>query len=101
MTLPKSLTTVTTLSKILAMALFIIFPFVGFYLGMKYQEKITPKTEYVSNNIEPMQDASTVLPTSMPNLIASAASVPTINPVEKANWKTYTNTKYGFSFKYP
>ena len=38
MKLSKKLTTVTPLSKFLAMALFIILPFVGFYLGIKYQE---------------------------------------------------------------
>ena len=38
-TLHKYLFTVTTFSKLLAMFLFILLPFVGFYLGMKYQEK--------------------------------------------------------------
>lgn len=38
MKLSKKLTTVTPLSKFLAMAFFIILPFVGFYLGIKYQE---------------------------------------------------------------
>lgn len=39
--LPSWLTTVTTFSKILAMILFISLPFLGFYLGMQYQQKIT------------------------------------------------------------
>lgn len=43
MTLPKSVTTVTPLSKYLAMALFILFPFVGFYLGIQYQKLATPQ----------------------------------------------------------
>ncbi len=34
--LPKSLTTVTTFSKTLAMVLFIVLPFLGFYLGFQY-----------------------------------------------------------------
>ena len=38
MTFPKELTTVTTLSKYLAMVVFIALPFVGFFLGMRYQE---------------------------------------------------------------
>lgn len=37
MKLSNKFTTVTTLSKLLAMTLFIILPFVGFYLGMNYQ----------------------------------------------------------------
>ena len=37
MTLPKWATTVTPFSKAVAFFLFVSFPFVGFYLGMKYQ----------------------------------------------------------------
>lgn len=40
MPLPKSLTTVTALSKTLAAILFIILPFLGFFLGMQYQKGI-------------------------------------------------------------
>ena len=40
-TLHRYLFTVTTFSKLLAMFFFILFPFVGFYLGMMYQEKIS------------------------------------------------------------
>jgi hypothetical protein len=42
--LPKSLTTVTTLSKTLAAVLFITFPFLGFYLGMQYEKGINSST---------------------------------------------------------
>lgn len=67
--LPESFTTVTPLSKYLAMALFVIFPFVGFYLGIQYQKMAgsseanleviatpAPKTEKEANipqNFEP------------------------------------------------
>lgn len=37
MKLPKELTTVTPLSKILAAILFIMLPFIGFFLGTRYQ----------------------------------------------------------------
>jgi len=37
MKLPKSFTTVTTLSKILALTLFVSLPFLGFFSGRKYQ----------------------------------------------------------------
>lgn len=40
MNLPKELTTVTPFSKYLAMFLFILFPFFGFYLGMEYQRRL-------------------------------------------------------------
>lgn len=43
MALPKSLTTVTTFSKTLALVLFITLPILGFYFGMEYQKGITPE----------------------------------------------------------
>lgn len=46
--LPKWLTTVTPFSKALAMILFIAFPFLGFYLGMKYQEKLGITTAVIT-----------------------------------------------------
>lgn len=52
MALPRSFTTVTPLSKFLAMTIFIVFPFVGFYLGYHYAVKscIPPiaKTKLIS-----------------------------------------------------
>jgi hypothetical protein len=54
--LPKWLTTVTPLSKALAMILFIALPFIGFYLGMKYQQQIMinpPVVSEVQKNIIP------------------------------------------------
>lgn len=41
MKLPQSWTTVTLLSKILAILLFVSLPFIGFHLGKKYQQSIT------------------------------------------------------------
>lgn len=35
---PNPFTTVTTFSKVVALIIFIILPFTGFYLGMRYQE---------------------------------------------------------------
>ena len=75
----------TTLSKILAGTLFILFPFIGFYLGMKYQMFLSPKV------VEPT--AVTNTPTS--------TKTPTTSPDPTADWKTYTNNTTGISFKYP
>ena len=50
--LPKSWTTVTLFSKYLTMILFIVLPFVGFYLGMQYQDLVTPDyppTQYIAS----------------------------------------------------
>lgn len=40
MKLPKSLTTVTTFSKWLALSMFIIIPILSFYYGMYYEQQI-------------------------------------------------------------
>jgi hypothetical protein len=48
--LPAWLITVTPLSKALAMILFIALPFLGFYLGIQYQQKITIPTPTVTVN---------------------------------------------------
>jgi hypothetical protein len=64
------------------MMLFIAFPIVGFFLGMKYQETMDLTKSQ-------QEESSLVIPRA-----------PT--PVdETANWKTYTNNKFGYSFKYP
>jgi putative hemolysin len=41
MKLPKKYTTVTKLSKTIALIMFIPLPFIGFVLGMKYQQLLT------------------------------------------------------------
>ncbi len=55
MALPKSFTKVTTFSKTLAMILFISLPILSFYLGMIYQNMITPA--YPPTHYEPIQTA--------------------------------------------
>ena len=42
MALSKTFTKVTPFSKYLTMVLFIAFPFIGFYMGMQYQQMTTP-----------------------------------------------------------
>lgn len=44
----KHFFTVTTFSKIVALSLFIILPFVGFYLGMKYEQEVNVGTPTLS-----------------------------------------------------
>ena len=43
--LPKKFTTVTKVSKIIALALFVTLPFTGFYLGTKYQSAINKNSQ--------------------------------------------------------
>lgn len=46
--LPSSLTTVTPFSKLFALILFILLPFIGFYLGIQYQKNVTSHTSQPS-----------------------------------------------------
>lgn len=82
MKLPKELTTVTPLSKYFAMILFISLPFVGFLLGIKYQETINLQTNQSED-------------------IISINKRPTPTSKNINEWEIYTNKKYGFSFNYP
>ena len=96
----------TTLSKILTMILFIVLPFVAFYLGVNYQKMITENI-----CLTQMKENSLITnPTPIPTVTINPTSIPTvtINPtiipsptIEISKWKTYTNKDYGFSFKYP
>lgn len=90
MALPKSLTTVTPLSKTLAMILFIALPFLGFLLGMQYQEVIDFQNQQVTAPV-------TLKPHPAPSTIAQPSR--STASAETANWKTYKNSEY--SFKYP
>jgi hypothetical protein len=85
---------VTTFSKLLALSLFIILPFIGFYLGMKYQEKITIDTLVFSKT---SKNSNLIVPTPTIGLIPTLS--PKINNSKEL--ETYTNTQYGFQFKYP
>jgi len=85
MTLPKSLTTVTTFSKILALVLFIMLPFIGFIFGMEYQQKI--------DNIQPVSN-----PTQSSNPSPSPPPTPK-STLDISSWKTYEGKH--MKFKYP
>lgn len=64
MKLPASLTTVTPLSKFIAMVLFVSLPFIGFYLGMEYQKKFG--FEEIVNPIQYPNPSPTPTPTINP-----------------------------------
>src|SRR5205823_342291 len=86
----KTFTTVTPLSKALAMILFILFPFAGFYLGMKFQQKMSPQgIYYVSKQT-----------TNSPN----PSRIPIVDQnqrVDMSSWKSFVNSTYGYTFQYP
>ncbi|MEK7186617.1 MAG: hypothetical protein AAB675_04650 [Patescibacteria group bacterium] len=84
MALPKSLTTVTTFSKILALFLFILLPFAGFYAGYKYRAGTYVPTPIVQNN-----------PVPIPNPYPTSTN----QTIDTSTWKTYENNF--FSILYP
>jgi len=90
--LPKFLTNVTSFSKILTAVLFISFPFLGFYLGLKYEEQFT---QYLESPANVDQYILTNQPTATKD--PSTANPDSIG----ANWKTYRNEEFGFEVKYP
>ncbi|HYD35161.1 MAG TPA: hypothetical protein VD999_03795 [Vitreimonas sp.] len=81
MKLPKSLTTVTPLSKALALILFFLLPILGFYLGMKYQQALI-----FSHSI---------------SLIENTSSDLDIEKSDTTNWLDYKNNTWGFELKLP
>lgn len=54
---------VTWYSKVIAMVLFIALPFIGFYLGMKYQEGVNPPTMNVVNFTKKPDNSKVVVKT--------------------------------------
>jgi len=88
------LTEVTPISKILSMMLFILLPFGGFYLGMRYQKILCPKPitriERVSTNQEPSPDVQDIFLTK--DIISE--SFP-------ENWSKFDFPEMKFSINYP
>jgi hypothetical protein len=64
MALPKSLTTVTSFSKYVALSLFVIVPFITFFLGYHFGGKYNAKTAY---QIVPVEVKVTFTPTPQIN----------------------------------
>ena len=79
MSLPTSWTTVTPLSKTIAMIFFILFPLLGFFYGVRYQQKL---------------DALTMMPMPEAKLVVPTPSIP-------ATWLIYTSKNFRLSIQYP
>ncbi len=64
-----------------------------YFLG----KQATPKT---SQSLQPTTQP-TIQPTTVPPILTPNVNSAPTGAEEAADWKTYTNTKYGFSFQYP
>jgi len=79
---------VTPLSKYLALALFIILPFIGGYIGYTFApEKVVEVEKVVFKESTDEPDSSNQIDNS-------------VTP-EESSVRGYTNEEYGFSFSYP
>jgi hypothetical protein len=96
--LPKSLTTVTTFSKLIALFLFILLPLAGFLIGIKYQAAVdfSDGHQACTQEAKICPDGTSVGRTG-PNCEFTECPAPTTS--QTADWKVYTED--GFSFKYP
>lgn len=93
MNLPKELTTVTRTSKTLAFIAFLTFPFIGFFLGMTYQQTLDFANQQAAT--EPILTKRTPTPTPLSaEASAKAEGITT-------NWKTYTSLNGKYQFQYP
>ncbi|MDO8658096.1 MAG: hypothetical protein Q7K55_05120 [Candidatus Levybacteria bacterium] len=89
MKLPKELTTVTILSKTIALIMFILLPFIGFMLGIRYQEMVDLiERQELYNNLTSINRTPT--PTPEKN-----------STIDTSTWKTYTEPTLQFQIKYP
>ena len=84
MTLPKSLTTVTQLSKTLALILLVALPFIGFYFGTQYQKTVDSADQQIfvatSSQQPPVQKPQGQLPTKQPFDPAQGRQTPAVKP---------------------
>jgi hypothetical protein len=79
---------VTWYSKFIALVLFVILPFIGFWFGIKY-----------GLTIAPLSDASAI--TSAPASSTTAVFPGSEYYSHVAEWQTYQDTTAGFSIAYP
>ncbi len=74
--LPKSLTRVTTFSKVLAGILFVLFPFLGFVIGVQYGQMLTIVATAPKENVSIYETKKTPTPTIFVEKPTAAAMIP-------------------------
>lgn len=104
LSLREKFTTVTPLSKFIALALFVALPFIGFCLGFKYKALTTINTQQATQTAQDQEE--TVIPKKYASLDAEKEAL--LNGKDKyelsefpTEWETFTNETIGISFEYP
>lgn len=70
---PAALTTVTPLSKSIALAMVVALPFVGLYIGIQYQKSISPLTECIT--VKQMPTKMPITPTTTASLVSPSTMI--------------------------
>lgn len=100
------------------MVLFILFPFLGFYLGIQYQKslntysqqkrtvctleaKLCPDGSYVSRQGSDCCFALCLQQKNTPQSPTQYAITPTIIPTSQSGWNTYIDSNNLYSFNFP
>lgn len=114
MQLSKELTTVTPLSKVLALFMFILLPIIGFVAGVQYQVLIDksvkteqnkysyPRTEETLPSVTPTSTITNHKTNFIENVIPNLS--PTKAPgvrYEENGMMVYKDNNYGFLFRFP
>lgn len=95
MQIPRSFTTITPISKALAMGLFVTFPFLGFWLGINYQNAICQQKQNINTqNSSSIHSPQKKVTTSPPKYVDK-------KEFDQLIWKKYSNSSQGISFEYP
>ena len=95
MSLPKSFTTVTPFSKVLAMILFIFLPFIGFSFGIKYQSSLVAIQPLPSSTFVKDSTFVGISPTPKPlpdNRPCVSGEIPNTYDEKYFGGKTFKNT---------
>jgi hypothetical protein len=108
MKLPDAFTKVTSLSKALSGLLFILFPFIAFYLGYDYHRSITVKHDSSLQTVDNYNKRITTrnfINTPVPDTPIPTRHLPKITTrikgdLDTSSWQSFQN-KEGYSVSYP
>lgn len=97
MQLPESLTKPTRLSKTLAMLFFVTLPFLGFWIGVKFQRSITVCNDISFSDQEKLSHG--VEETS--SIRKKTEYLEILEPSIKEGWQTYESKENNYTFEIP